>query len=91
MNISDKVNYVKHQSQTRNHECHWPGCARQVPPAMWGCKNHWYMLPPELRAKIWNWYVPGQEVNGTPSTLYIEVAREVQEWIAKNYGNIKTR
>lgn len=78
----DKVAYVTRQRQTRAHVCHWPGCTRQVPPAMWGCKEHWFKLPKTLRDAIWKEYRPGQEVNGTPSTRYIATALLVQEWIA---------
>lgn len=79
--IGEKVAYVKGQRQTRKHECHWPGCTVQVPPAMWGCKRHWYALPAELRAKIWRCYRPGQERDMRPSEAYLAVAREVQDWI----------
>lgn len=82
--IGDKVAYVKSQGQSRNHHCHWSGCDQQVPPAMWGCRKHWYTLPAVLRAKIWKAYEPGQEVSMTPSAEYLEVANEVQTWIA-NY------
>jgi hypothetical protein len=82
--IESKVRYVKSQGQTRNHECHWPGCDKQVPPAMWGCKKHWFMLPKYLRDKIWRCYRPGQEVDGDPSDEYLEAAREVQEWIRQH-------
>lgn len=77
-----KANYVRRQSQFRNHECHWPGCTKQVPPAMWGCREHWYMLPRDLRNEIWRTYKPGQEVTLTPSVAYIEVAKRIQQWIA---------
>lgn len=77
----DKVAYVKRQGQTRDHHCHWPGCDKQVPPAMWGCKPHWFKLPAGLRNRIWATYRPGQEVNGTPSAAYLKVATEVQQWI----------
>jgi hypothetical protein len=80
--VAAKVAYVKRQSQTRDHTCHWPGCSKQVPPAMWGCKPHWFRLPVALRNKIWATYRPGQEVTMTPSARYIEVAKEVQAWIA---------
>lgn len=63
------------------HHCHWPDCTVAVPPKMWGCKTHWYKLPITLRNKIWATYVPGQEITKTPSLRYIEVAKEVQEWI----------
>ena len=87
--INDKVDYVKSQGQTRNHHCHWPGCNKQVPPAMWGCRIHWFMLPKHLRNKIWMTYKIGQEVTITPSREYIDVVNEVQIWIEENYGNAK--
>lgn len=77
----DKRSYVKSQAQTRDHHCHWPGCEKQVPPAMWGCDKHWFTLPVDLRRKVWAAYEPGQEVEGTPSDKYLEVVREVQDWI----------
>ena len=79
----DKVAYVKSQKQTRRHHCHWPGCEKQVPPAMWGCSQHWFKLPKALRDKIWRSYKPGQEVSLTPSPEYLEAAKEVQAWIAQ--------
>lgn len=84
MNTSEKVAYVKSQGQTRDHHCHWPGCPKSVPPAMWGCKAHWFRLPAALRSKVWATYQPGQEVDGTPSEGYLRVADEVQRWIKEN-------
>lgn len=84
MPIGKKVEYVKSQTQTRNHHCHWPGCEKQVKPAVWGCTEHWYKLPQKLRNKIWATFKPGQEVKGTPSRDYILAAREVQDWIEAN-------
>ena len=82
-----KANYVKRQSQTRDHICHWPGCERQVPPAMWGCKEHWLKLPKHLRDKVWATYRPGQEISMTPSPDYRAVALEVQRWIRSDGEN----
>lgn len=79
--MNDKVNYVKSQPQSRKHTCHWAGCNTQVPPAMWGCTKHWYMLPRELRSKIWAAYRTGQEKDMRPSESYLKVAQEVQDWI----------
>ena len=81
----DKVAWVKRQKQDRNHHCHFPGCKKQVPPAMWGCYKHWMMLPKYLRDKIWAAYRPGQEKDMHPSREYLKVAREVQKWIRDNY------
>ena len=63
------------------HTCHWPGCDQRVPPAMWGCRRHWYQLPLRIRNRIWATYVPGQEITKTPSLAYIAAAKEAQEWI----------
>lgn len=77
-----KAAYVTRQGQTRNHTCHWTNCGKQVPPAMWGCKEHWFKLPKPLRDAIWKEYRPGQEKDGTPSDRYLIVAELVKEWIA---------
>lgn len=84
--INEKVAHVRRSRQTRVHSCHWPGCDRQVPPAAWGCRPHWYQLPRDLRSRIWRAYRIGQEVDGRPSPAYLAVAREAQEWIAKWHG-----
>lgn len=86
INKAQKVRYVKGQKQTRFHHCHWPGCEKQVPPAMWGCYQHWMKLPKYLRDKVWAAYRSGQEVTLTPSREYLAVAREVQQWIRDNYN-----
>jgi hypothetical protein len=52
-----------------------------VPPAAWGCRKHWFMLPIGLRNKVWVAYRPGQEESKTPSRRYVEVAQEVRNWI----------
>ena len=83
-----KAAYVARQGQTRSHTCHWTGCTKQVPPAMWGCKEHWFRLPKTLRDAIWRYYRPGQEKDGTPSLKYLAIAQLVQEWIA---GRIEIR
>lgn len=80
--LGNKVAHVRAAGQSRGHHCHWPGCERQVPPAMWGCRPHWYRLPPPLRARIWQTYRAGQEDDGRPSRDYLAAARAVQEWIA---------
>lgn len=78
--IGAKVAHVKRAGQTRDHHCHWPGCTKQVPPAIWGCRPHWFTLPKPLRDRIWAAYRPGQEVSMTPSREYLQVADEVQRW-----------
>lgn len=82
--LRDKAAHVRLAKHARGHLCHWPGCPKEVPPAMWGCKEHWYMLPFALRRRVWAAYRPGQEADMKPSEKYIAVAREVQVWIKEN-------
>ncbi len=72
-----------------SHICHWPDCNKQVPPAMWGCKNHWFRLPKIIRDRIWATYKSGQEITKTPTNHYLIVARGAQKWIelAEQYGD----
>lgn len=63
------------------HTCHWPGCARVVPPAMWGCREHWFKLPKRLRDQVWKAYRPGQELTKTPSLRYLAAVALVRGWI----------
>ena len=81
MSKEEKVRYVKKQLQDRKHTCHWPDCEKQVPPAMWGCKGHWFRLPRPLRDRIWVTYNPGQESRMDPSEDYLKAASDVQRWI----------
>lgn len=71
------------------HTCHWPGCKQQVPPARWGCRDHWYRLPKALRDRIWRSYRPGQEVDKRPSQDYLNAARAVQDWIRTVQPEVK--
>lgn len=73
-----------------SHHCHWPGCKKEVPPRLWGCKAHWFKLPKRLRDRIWATYVPGQEFTKTPSRDYVEAAQDVREWILENHPPQRT-
>lgn len=81
--MMNKIDHVIKAKQTRPHICHWPGCNKQVPPAMWGCKYHWFKLPANLRRKIWATYRAGQEEDLRVSQAYIKAAEEIQAWIRK--------
>lgn len=85
--MNDKVEHVRAElakPTPAGHGCHWPGCTADVPPATWGCRRHWAMLPGLIRAGIWATYRPGQETTKTPSRDYVKAARAAQDWIAKN-------
>lgn len=85
--IRKKVEHVLSAPNFRRHHCHWPDCPTLVAPALWGCRKHWYMLPPVLRSRIWAAYKIQQELTLSPSPEYIAVAKETQEWIKKNFPN----
>lgn len=71
-----------------NHTCHAWKCRVEVPPAMFMCKMHWFMLPGHLRRDVWRHYVPGQEETKTPTNEYLDVARRAIEWLKeKEYPN----
>lgn len=82
--LQEKRKHVLSAKQTRGHGCHWPGCTRQVPSAMWGCKPHWFALPKHLRDAIWRTYRVGQEETLSPSSAYLDAADAVQRWILEN-------
>lgn len=82
--LTDKRRHVASARQSRPHTCHWPGCTRQVPPALWGCSFHWFRLPAVLRAKVWGAYRIGQEETMTSSDEYLSVMVEVERWIAEH-------
>lgn len=65
------------------HHCHWPGCTVETPPAMWGCRKHWFTLPHSIRSAIWKAYRPGQEVDKKPSREYLEAALHAKKWAAE--------
>lgn len=90
--IGEKAEHVREalrSGKAGNHHCHWPGCKRRVPPAAWGCRDHWYKLPKALRDRIWRAYRLGQEDTKTPTASYVAVARDVQEWISANHPETK--
>jgi len=82
--MNSKSDYVLRQGQTRSHICHWPKCGKQLAPALYMCKWHWFSLPQWIRHKIWRAYRPGQENDMRPSPEYLAVANEAQQWIKDN-------
>lgn len=68
------------------HTCHARSCKTAVPPKMFMCKKHWYMLPKEMRDLVWALYRPGQEVSKDPSREYLEHAQACIDWVARKEG-----
>lgn len=70
----------------REHTCHARGCEVAVPPRMFMCKRHWYMLPKPMRDAVWDAYVPGQERRMDPTDAYFAVTHDAIEWLAAQEG-----
>lgn len=70
-------------SRESEHACHAQGCPKKVPPSIFMCKRHWFMLPKAMRDAIWDKYVPGQEDRMDPSPFYLDAAHEAVDYISK--------
>lgn len=68
------------------HTCHATGCNAHVPPEMWGCRRHWYMVPKAIRERIWATYRPGQCDDMDPSDAYCNAARDAVIAVATKEG-----
>jgi hypothetical protein len=71
------------------HTCHAKGCNAKVPPRMFMCRRHWYMLPKATRDAVWAAYVPGQERRKDPSAEYLDVAHRAIEWLARHEAAVR--
>lgn len=69
-----------------DHTCHATGCEVKVPPRLFMCRRHWYMLPKEWRDAVWAVYVPGQEERMDPSPEYLKVAAAAIEVVEEKEG-----
>lgn len=45
-----------------HHPCPAPNCPQLVQDSMLACRRHWFELPAELRARIWEHYRSGDRV-----------------------------
>lgn len=69
-----------------SHTCHATGCGARVPPTMWGCRRHWFMVPRPIRDRIWATYREGQCDDKRPSRAYCEAARDAVVAVAAKEG-----
>lgn len=65
-----------------SHRCAWPGCERIVGDDLWGCKQHWYALPNDLRAWVGRAHRVGIETDRHPTASYLAACSRAQAWIA---------
>ena len=68
------------------HTCHATGCNTEVPPTMFACKRHWFMVPKAIRDRIWATYREGQCDDWKPSREYLEAAKAAVISVARREG-----
>lgn len=73
------------------HHCHAIGCEIPVPPKMFTCRRHWYMLPKAMRDEIWENYRPGQEIDKSPTGAYLVAACKARMYLAEKEGKTDHR
>lgn len=64
------------------HHCHAPGCKAACLPKHLFCPTHWAKLPEDLKAAIFEVYVPGQEKTKNPTMSYCVVQRVCCAFVA---------
>jgi hypothetical protein len=64
-----------------SHTCHAAGCSVRVPPEMFLCKRHWFMLPKKMRDRIWHTYRDGQCDDWNISHEYAEAAKAAIQYL----------
>lgn len=69
------------------HTCHARQCEREVPPKHLMCKRHWFMVPADIRRRVWLTYQEGQERGEVaPSEAWHEAADAAIEAVARKEG-----
>lgn len=68
------------------HLCHAKRCKVAVAPRFLMCGRHWGMVPKSLQDAVWEHYVPGQEINKTPTTAYLAAAQAAIDAVAQKEG-----
>lgn len=72
------------------HTCHAEGCTVRIPRRLLMCRRHWYMVPPELRRRVWETHRLGQEAGDErPSAEWCEAADAAIAAVAAKTGRMR--
>lgn len=71
---------------TSGHHCHATRCRVSVPPEMLMCRRHWFMVPRDVRLKVWATYRQGQCDDLNPSAAYCRAAKAAVVAVATREG-----
>lgn len=58
------------------HKCFHPACDKQIDADLFGCRAHWYALPPDMRSRIWKTF---REWKAKRSMYHYRAMREAQQ------------
>ena len=58
------------------HKCFHPACDKMVATDLFGCREHWYALPPDMRSEIYRVY---REWKSKRSMYHYRRMKEVQQ------------
>lgn len=64
------------------HHCHARACTVPVKPELLMCKVHWFMVPKNIRNKVWEHYRPGQCDDKRPSKEWLDAADQAIRAVA---------
>ena len=63
--------------------CRWPGCERSATQASWGCRFHFFRLPPLLRDGLWRADRDERAANGRLGQAWAAAAAAAEAWIVE--------
>lgn len=69
-----------------SHTCHAIGCKKVIPPERLMCGPHWFMVPRNLRDRIWATYRVGQCDDWQPSAEYCAAAKAAVRAVGEREG-----
>lgn len=71
-----------------DHLCHAMACKIPVDPSLLMCGPHWKRVPKSFQARLWRWYIPGQEIRKDPTMEYLKAAEACIHAVALKEGLI---
>jgi hypothetical protein len=64
--------------------CAARNCPEAVRPSILMCRRHWFMVPADIRSRVWAAYRPGQEKVGVSAASgdYLNAVRDAVDAVA---------
>ena len=62
--------------------CSAKQCEAMVKPSLLMCRRHWFMVPADIRSRVWDHYQAGQEVRGGATDEYFAAVKDAVDAVA---------